>query len=236
MSLLLLLLTPGLVTADGAEAIPFKVKAATRLATVRVVRPAQGSDGSGVIIKQERGFVYVLTAAHLVQGSDKVEVHTFSATSYPRAAAAFRDVEVLAQAREPDLAVLRIRSRDSIPGILPLCPKSLVPAERSFSALTSGCTAGKAPTVLVVTVGDKKRIRRPGERATTLAWEVARGSAKGRSGGPLVDRRGYVLGIASGASDGKGYFAHPQEIHRFLERHALDWLGEARKESSSRGK
>jgi S1-C subfamily serine protease len=50
--------------------------------------------------------------------------------------------------------------------------------------------------------------------------------AKGRSGGPLIDQRGFVIGICSGTSDGKGYFTHTHEIHRFLKQNAFDWLAD----------
>jgi hypothetical protein len=68
-------------------------------------------------------------------------------------------------------------------------------------------------------------IRRPGEGAFA-AWEVATAPVKGRSGGPLFDRRGFVLGIASGANLELGYFTHTEEIHRFLKSNALEWLAE----------
>ena len=42
----------------------------------------------------------------------------------------------------------------------------------------------------------------------------------------MVDRRGYVLGIGSGVSDGKGFYCHTADIHRFLKENGLMWLYE----------
>jgi hypothetical protein len=42
----------------------------------------------------------------------------------------------------------------------------------------------------------------------------------------MLDSRGRVLGIASGTSDGAGYFAHAEELYRFLVQSNLKWLTE----------
>ena len=42
----------------------------------------------------------------------------------------------------------------------------------------------------------------------------------------MVDRQGYLLGIASGVSDGKGYFADAESIQRFLRQNGLKSLYE----------
>jgi trypsin len=69
-------------------------------------------------------------------------------------------------------------------------------------------------------------VRKPGANTSVLCWETAKTPAKGRSGGPLVDRRGYLIGVDSGAGDGKGYYIHIEEVHAFLKRNGLSWLYE----------
>jgi len=54
-------------------------------ATVRIQNKTQNSEGSGVIVRPQGGFVYVLTAAHLVEGVETVSIATYSAGSYPNA-------------------------------------------------------------------------------------------------------------------------------------------------------
>ena len=69
-----------------------------------------------------------------------------------------------------------------------------------------------------------KRARRPGVETAVRVWETSQPPAQGRSGGPLLDRQGQLLGIGSGSSGGKGYFSHLDEIERFLKRNGLQWL------------
>src|SRR5690242_5141165 len=96
--LLLLALVPG-----GIETVPSPdfakdQQVAAVLATVRVVNPARDRTGSGVLVGREGAFVYVLTAAHVVAGAEGLEVHTFSAGSYPEAAHVHDSGRVVASA------------------------------------------------------------------------------------------------------------------------------------------
>jgi S1-C subfamily serine protease len=208
-----------------SEDFPADLQAACLQATVKVVNVTPNKEGSGVIVKQQDQLVYVLTANHVVEKADKIEVHVFSAKSYPKAAAVYDGARVYAQAREADLAVLVFATRDTLPGVARLCPAKQVPTGTDFPGLTVGCGGGKAPTCAAETVKGKKVIRRPGEGDTTT-WELAAAPAGGRSGGPLFDKRGLVIGIASGIGDGKGYYVHPDEILRFLKRNDLANLAE----------
>jgi len=197
-------------------------------ATVRVV--GNGTQGSGVIVKQDGIGAWVLTANHLTGDAKTVQIHTFSAESYPNAAKVYKDVKVFATSKEQDLAVVRIVTSDKMPGVLPLRAEKDAPTgKEEFPGLTCGCDDGKAPTCKADTVKSRKTIRRPGERKDVVCWETATAQATGRSGGPLVDKRGYVLGIASGANDDRGYFVHSKEIAAFLKDNGLDDLGEEEK-------
>jgi hypothetical protein len=57
-------------------------------------------------------------------------------------------------------------------------------------------------------------------------WEASGKPTAGRSGGLLMNRQGYLLGICSGISGETGYYCHIEEIHRFLKSNALSWLYE----------
>jgi serine protease Do len=221
--LLLSVLAVAQTGAMDPKDFPKEMQASALWATVRIVNAATSSTGSGVVVKRVGDDVYVLTAAHVVDQADKVEVHTFSAESYPKQAREYDSAVVLERSKELDLAVVRITMRDKLPGALPLCPKGKAPTDKDFVALTVGCNGGKAPTCLAETVNGRKLVKRPGEDEV-ISWEVATAPAKGRSGGPLVDKRGYVLGIASGANDGKGYFVHTEEIVKFLKERMLEDL------------
>ena len=98
--------------------------------------------------------------------------------------------------------------------------------DSGLSALAVGWESGQAPTCLVEKGIRKKQARRPQEKETIAFWEVERKHVSGRSGGPLVDEKGYLIGICSGSNQEKGYFTHIEEIQRFLKRNGFRWLME----------
>jgi S1-C subfamily serine protease len=214
----------GLTAADvktiDSKDFPAALQVRALTATVRVVNPLDRGEGTGVLIKRERAFLYVLTANHLIGKAKRMEVQTFSAASYPRKDKVYR-AEILARDARADLAVLRVVARDAPPALLALTAKP--PGTREFAALAVGCVP-EGPSLAVESVRGARAVRKPGEDGETLCWELKQGQPPGWSGGPLVDTRGLLIGIASGASDGKGYYVHAQEIHAFLQRQALEWL------------
>jgi hypothetical protein len=119
-----------------------------------------------------------------------------------------------------------VATRDVMPGVAPLCSARTVPEGNKLSGLASGCGDGQAPRCLIAALVGKRRVVKPGERDGTLCWEARTAPAKGRSGGALLDRRGQIIGLASGIGDAKGYYTHVEEIHDFLKRNGLKWITE----------
>jgi S1-C subfamily serine protease len=228
MFLTLLLLVPAELDTFDSKDFPKEAQIRAVTATVRVVNAAKG-EGSGVLVGRNGPLVYVLTAVHVVAEAKRVEVNTYSARSHPKPAAVYR-AEVIAQADLPDLALLRFATHDEMPGLLRLCPPARLPEGREFAALSVGATQGQAPSPRLEDVKGPRRVHRPGADGRVLCWETAQAPAKGRSGGPLLDRRGSVIGLDSGAGDGKGYYVHVEEIHAFLKKNGLEWLSEEKPE------
>jgi len=195
-------------------------------ATVKVVNFTTNLEASAVVIKQEAKAVYFLTAAHVAKPDDKLAISVFTAESYPKAAEVYKTATVLASDPEKDIAVIRLFTTDTMPGVLPLCPPKKVVDGKDFPALSVGCGDGKAPVCRVEMVLRKIKVQRPREKGTTLTWEAAAAQPKGRSGSPLVDKRGFVVGVASGTNDDHGYYVHIDEINRFLKENALERLYE----------
>jgi S1-C subfamily serine protease len=201
------------------------------LATVRIRNVAGGREGSGILIGRRGASVYILTAQHLVQGGDRFEVAVFATETYPRPRKVYPSAELAAEVRGiGDLALLRLTTPDDMPKHLRICPAARVPKEMPFSALTAGCDSGKAPTAIVEKRVEKKLAqRREGEEKATF-WEVPAEYPQGRSGGPILDKQGYLLGVCSGTNRDKTYFIHVEDIHQFLIRHGFRWLIEEKLE------
>lgn len=191
-------------------------------ATVKVVNDGDRAEGSGVLLRQHGQHVYILTAAHVVPAARTVAVEI--SAGKPRQ---YAGVTVLARSAEADLAVLRLRTQDELPAALPLAPplkKASLPPSGTFSV---GWSRGNRPTATEETVRGSKLVRRPEEKSEAWHWETTGKPVLGRSGGPLVDTDGRILGIASGHDREHGYYVHGDEIRAFLRREGLKWLTEA---------
>ncbi len=132
-----------------------------------------------------------------------------------------------------DLALIRLSADDPLPGSLALCPTRLLPKDKEFAALSVGCGAAEAPVCIVETVKGDKPIRRSEKMRPARFWETAGEQSAGRSGGPLMDRQGRLIGVANGVNRGKGYYCHASEIRRWLKSTDFDFLA-AEKEAAPR--
>ena len=183
LALVMLVLTPGQIETVPSKDFPKELQVSAVAATVRLKNVTKGTNGSGVIIYRERSFAYILTAHHVVNGATDLEIHTFSADSYPRTAAVYRNAQVLARAEKEDLAVVRVQVGEQVLSILRICPPRKITTEKAFLTLTIGCTDGNAPTCQVEEILGKKVVRKKDQEGTTLcsnALAVASSSAAER--------------------------------------------------------
>ncbi len=229
---LIFLLVPGQQVESDDFPKALQMKAVT--ASVRIVNRTERMEASGVILGRKEGALYILTAGHLQNRPGRLSVRTYTADSYPEAARVYDKAEVAARAKDVrDLALLRVETDDPPPGTLPLCPERLLPAKGPFSALSVGCGGTGAPVCLLETVREARFIRLAGRMETALFWETAGEQTPGRSGGPLIDRQGNILGLASGTNEGKGYYCHAREIHRWLKAQGFGLFLEAEEKRTS---
>jgi len=217
------------VTKQGIETVTSKyfskeLQLAALTATVRIVNLSRNTQGSGVIVGSNGPFTYILSAKHFLEKTDRLEIHTFSKESYPQAENVERSGKVIAELEDADLCLIRVSMRNRGSGSVRLCPPRQLPKEKAFPVLTVGCSGGDAPTCRIGRVNDTKIVRKEAEQGTSLAWVLASEPARGRSGGALIDRRGYLVGVGSGTSNGKAYYCHAHEIYRFLRRNGFRWL------------
>lgn len=212
---LVLLTTPSQASADfSAELRQRAVRA-----TVRVTNRTRDLTGSGAVIAVRGGHLYILTAQHVIEGTRNLEVALFAKEGAAEPDRTLRGVRIVAERRGgPDLALLKVPAPPEAPPALPLPPAPGKLPEGLFEALAVGCGDGGAPTVERVHVVAARRVRRGAQGTPSLAWEVKETLKPGRSGGPLVDADGRLIGIAGGVSGGRGYFSHAREIADFLRR------------------
>jgi len=183
-------------------------------ATVKVA--AGGGTGSGAVIGRGGPDVYVLTAAHVVPAGKAVTV------TLPGGKAV--KAELVAREDGPDLAVVRFPAAPGVPAALKLAASGVTPK----TVASGGWEAGAAPTSRPEAIKTKARVKRPGEAVAVLCWETEQRPAAGRSGGPLVDEAGRLVGVAAGHDGATGFYTHADEVRAFLRRTGLNWLTDDR--------
>ena len=215
---------PAQTKPSDSSSFPRAVQEAALRATVRIVE-GEGS-GNGVIVGQGGLFVYVLTAGHVVGRTERVTVQTFSIKEPRKVANIFSGAKVVARSGDDeDLALIRLAMGEAPPGVLPICPPEKVSAGRKpFRALSCHCENETPPVCQEEEVAGKKKVRRPEAASAIPLWEVKRRPLKGHSGSALADRRGFLLGICSGASGDNGYYVPPETIQAFLKTNGYSWL------------
>ncbi|MEM8684584.1 MAG: trypsin-like peptidase domain-containing protein [Pseudomonadota bacterium] len=180
---------------------------------------SQSGLGSGFIVDHDG---YVMTAAHVIQTADLVEVEFFDGTT-TTAAIIFSDPA-------KDVALLKI---DKIPDNL--SPVTLGDSDRvqtGDEAFVIGAPLGLSYTLTVGHISGRRGYddsMMQGIQAETFQTDAA--INQGNSGGPLFNRRGEVVGIVShirsrsGGSDGLGFAVTINDAVDTLMSENSQWTG-----------
>src|SRR4029079_4450312 len=96
------------------------------------------------------------------------------------------------------------------------------PRKVPFDAISIGCSKGEPPTGVKEAVSAKRFGRREGGEQAFF-WETGAAPTPGRSGGPLV-ADGKGVGICAAGKDGRGYYAHLDELLAGLKAEGYGWL------------
>jgi S1-C subfamily serine protease len=158
-------------------------------------------EGTAFVIAPQR----VITNAHVVAGTDRVQVETADGTL---------DATVVTYDPETDVAVLKV------PGLrAPVLQLASQPAVSGLSGLVLGYPLDGPYTASAARVRDRIHLRGPDiYNASTVVRNVYTVRAvvrSGNSGGPLLDGSGQVLGLVFGAAvdnDETGFVLAEDEI------------------------
>jgi S1-C subfamily serine protease len=227
---------------DNIPAFPKDRQRAVLEATVRITLPATREHGelvaTGVVVCRAGRVAYVLTAEHVIAAEVGQEpiVSSFTEKTTPLPSANASKVAVVERIPDADLAVLRAEFAEPS-GVLQICPRDEIARigtptdKRPLDVLTSGIGGSFDSPFLRRDRLTGLRRAKPG--TTTLFFEAEAAPAVGRSGGPLVDDRGYLIGVCSGTRGGKGYYVSVAEIHEALGRKKLGWLADGKRPPGS---
>lgn len=197
-----------------------------------VIQTTKGN-GSGVVIGKREGFLYVLTAAHVVP-FDAAGIEFYTRDSWPKPAWRAEEARVVQKwPNDVDLALVRCQVGSRDPGLLSLAAPRQRPKEFPVTTYTVGAARGIAPTFEIDSVLAKRLVRSKLESpGVTFFWEMERRSRPGRSGGPLLDPQGNVIGICAATQGGRGYYVHLDEIQAALKRGSgeYSWMVPAHRE------
>jgi len=179
--------------------------------------------GTGVVIGTKDGFAYLLTSAHVIGDFEGIRISFTSLASYPKPVWYPDRVEVLGRWPDPDLALLRFPTGKQSVAVLQLAPAWQRPKAFPVAAWSIGVGGERAAMIQPDKLEGKEFVARDGKQLA-MFWKTESAPAQGRSGGPLLDGKGRVIGLAVASSGGKGYYAHHDEILAALKRSGAGWL------------
>jgi putative serine protease PepD len=159
----------------------------------------QRAQGSGFVFDQQG---HIVTNQHVVAGASSISVSFWNGAEF--------DAEVVGTDPSTDLAVLRVDAPNSL--LVPLRLANSNAVEVGDSVLALGSPFGLEGTVTSGIVSALHReMTAPNNFTITDTIQTDAAINHGNSGGPLLDRRGSVIGVnaqiesESGGSDGVGF-------------------------------
>jgi S1-C subfamily serine protease len=194
-------------------------------ATVRLVDRKRSIVGSGVVVGHDKEWWYLLTASHLVEAPDQLEIQLYRDKDFPRPFEVVAKPEIVARSSKlRDLVLLRIPIKAGAEMAVKWEPKEMPEDKPPLHAMAIGCESGQAPKLTITKVLAAQPGKQLEDETAVLFWEVAEKHAPGRSGGPLVDAKGRLLGICSGTNKEKTYYVHWSEIGAFFKEERVEGL------------
>ena len=208
----------------ASDKVPAELQWKLLRASPRIVTTS-GAFGtaSGVAVGARDGVAYILTAAHTVAEVAEREVQFFAEKGYPVPVKVYKAASVVLRVPDADVALVTVAVGNDAIVLAKLAAPGQRPKAFPAPVFAVGCSNGSAPTVEVDELLAKRFVRRPGN-GMAFFWETAAPPVTGRSGGPLCDADGRVIGVCAANRDGRGYYAHADELHAALKKAGYAWL------------
>ncbi len=204
---------------EGSRNFSRAVQWAALQSTVKVSKGQ--AIGSGTIVGKDRYSVWILTAAHVVDNSGKLRItyYWWDGQNRPSGNA---EKSVVAIDKTGDCALIRMQRIGQCPPARPICPVSQRMNPDRLPVLSVGGDGGGNPDCWTAwSYGHGFRHTNYSSSVFTI---VGREPIGGRSGGPLFDTRGYVIGVCVASGGGEGMFATLNNIHRVCDKANASWL------------
>lgn len=183
-------------------------------ASVQIVSASEDTrrTGTGVVIGEVGNDWLILTANHVLPRNGEAVTVRFH--PYDQSAPKTESLKAVGRSSSADLAVALVPQASDDTAFLDI-RNSTRALPTSFEAVSVGCRNGAVPTVKRVHVLEADTVvHRNGEAEF---WLVEPHPSPGCSGGPLVDRKGHLIGIGCGITkSSKGAYAHLREIENLL--------------------
>jgi S1-C subfamily serine protease len=214
---------PGSATPGGAGDSSQRLIAAT--VRLKVTDPGGRSTGTGVVVDARNGAALVLTCGHIFResnGGGPIEISLFTAGPNGAELRATVAGELIDFDLERDLALVRFDAADPV-AVTPIAPLG-TQLEPGAPATSVGCSNGENPTAWPTRITALNRFQTGHPNV-----EAARAPVEGRSGGPLFNAAGQVIGIcfASDHEGDEGLYASLPAIHAKLDELSLAMVYQA---------
>jgi thiol-disulfide isomerase/thioredoxin len=205
--------------AAPATLSPEEIEMLRRTVRIKVIDSQGQSYGTGAIIDTRQGEALVLTCGHLFRTPDgktpQVVVETFDAAPSGVRVADELAGEIISYDLKRDVGLVSIRPKQPVQiATVASSPQGIEVNARVWNV---GCNQGQDPTVRSSLITAIDRYHGPPNIETSGAPVV------GRSGGPLFNSQGQVIGVcyAADEKDDEGLYAGLGSLHAELDKLGL---------------